>query len=85
MLRMGESIMDKNKIIKAKNRLSIVIKKYKRETALVLAAIIVAASVLTLKTYNQQQAVETIAFQHTLESKLLRFHVRGNSDKFEDK
>lgn len=81
---MGESSVDKNKIIKIKKEFIIMIKRYKREVALLLAAIIVAASVLTLKTYNQQQAIETMAFQNTLESKLLRFHVRGNSDKFED-
>ncbi len=76
--------MDKSKISRVINKLIIKSKSYKREGILVLTAIIVAASVLTIKTYNQQQAVETIAFQNTLESKLLRFHVRGNSDKFED-
>ena len=54
---------------------------------IVLSLFLVSFVILGLvgvKVYKDNEVRETIAIKRTLENKLLRFHVRGNSDNFED-
>lgn len=52
--------------------------------AILIISVIICGALFTVRGYRSEEVVETMAFKNALETKLLRFHVRANSDTPED-